>query len=325
MLARNKLMLLGSATAVVASLALAGVAQEKGAREKTPASSSPRITSCVVSLIDESHVPAQEAGVLTEIIAREGRQVETGAVLAQVNNDQMKMKKKVAEAELEVAKVKAADDINVRYADAASRIHRSAYERNKASGAKSAQEMDELLLKAHEAALGIDKAKLEQKIAIQTEIARKVEVEAAQNDIDRRQIKAPIAGEVVKVIPRLGEWVNPGAPVVHIARLDRLYVEGYLKVADFSPEEIKGRPVKVKVELERKRVEEFKGKIVNASPLVEGGGEYQVQAEVENRRDGGDGPWLLRPGLQPEMTIEVGSPLTARERPIGRETAKPER
>ena len=33
-------------------------------------------------------------------------------------------------------------------------------------------------------------------------------------------------------------------------------------------------------------MEEFKGKIVNASPLVEGGGEYQVQAEVENREIG---------------------------------------
>lgn len=312
MLARNKLMLLGSATAVVASLALAGIAQEKGAAEKAPASGSPRITSCVVSLIDESHVPAQEPGVLTEIIAREGRQVEAGAVLAQINNDQMKMKKKVAEAELEVAKVKAADDINVRYAAKSYEVRKKDFDRNMESKAKSPQELDELRLKAHEAYLGIDKAQLDQKIAKQTEVARQVEVDAAQNDIDRRQIKAPIAGEVVKVIPRLGEWVNPGAPVVHIARLDRLYVEGYLKVADFSPEEIKGRPVKVKVELERKRVEEFKGKIVNASPLVEGGGEYQVQAEVENRRDGGDGPWLLRPGLQPEMTIEVGSPLTAR-------------
>jgi membrane fusion protein, multidrug efflux system len=319
MLTRSKLILLGSAAAVVASLGLAG-----GAQEKAPPAS-PRITSCVVSLIDESHVPAREAGVLIEIVAREGQQVEAGALLAQINDDQVKMKKKVAEAELEVAKVKAADDINVRYATAAYRVNYAGYDKNLKSKAKSEQEMAELWLKAEESRLGIDKAKLDQKVAAQTEVARKVEVDSAQNDIERRQIKAPIAGEVVKVIPRLGEWVNPGAPVVHIARLDRLYVEGYLKVADFSPEEIKGRPVTVKVTLERNRVEEFKGKIVNASPLVEGGIEYQVQAAVDNRRDGGDGPWLLRPGLQPEMTIDVSSPLTARERPVGRNAAKPER
>ncbi len=323
MFTRSRLALSASAAAVAASLSLLAFAQEKG-----PAA--PQVSSCIVALMDEARVPAQEAGVLTSIEARDGMQVEAGALLAQIDDDQMVMKKKVAEAELEVAKVQAEDDINVTFADASSKAAEQSYRMNEAAiskvdQAKSKEEMLRLKLEWTKAWLGIDKAKLDQKVAVHTAAARKVQVDAAQNDIERRKIKAPFAGEVVEVIPRRGEWVNPGAPVVHLVKLDRLWVEGYLKVADFSPEEIKGRPVTVKVKLERGRVEEFKGKIVNASPLVEGNGEYRVKAEVVNRRAGGDGPWLLRPGLEPEMAIDMSAPATARERPVTRSAAKPER
>lgn len=261
MFARNKLVLLTSAAAVVGSLSLIGVAQEKA-----PAGP-PRVSSCIVTLIEKARVPAQEAGVLTAIEARDGMQVDADALLAQIDDDQMQLKKKVAEAKYNVARVKAS--------------------------------------------LAIEKAKLDPRIATETAKARAGEVQVAQNDIDRRQIRAPFAGEIVEVFPRRGEWINPGAPVVYLIKLDRLRVEGYLQVADYSPEEIKGRPVTVKVHLERGRVEQFKGKVVFASPLIEGNGEYRIKADVENRRDGDDGPWLLRPGLQPETIIDMTSPQTA--------------
>ena len=40
---------------------------------------------------------------------------------------------------------------------------------------------------------------------------------------------------------RAGEWVEPGNPCVRIVRLDRLRIEGFLNVKDFSPSEV-GQP-----------------------------------------------------------------------------------
>ena len=49
--------------------------------------------------------------------------------------------------------------------------------------------------------------------------------------------------------------------------------------------------------------------ITFVNPLVQAGGEYRVWAEVVNRQENGE--WLLRPGLEAEMTIDVGT-LAAR-------------
>jgi hypothetical protein len=48
---------------------------------------------------------------------------------------------------------------------------------------------------------------------------------------------------------------------------------------------------------------QFTGKIIYISPLVQAGGEYRVWAEVSNRQE--NGQWLLRPGLNAEMTIQL--------------------
>jgi hypothetical protein len=78
-----------------------------------------------------------------------------------------------------------------------------------------------------------------------------------------------------------------------------------LNAADFSPSEVSSRPVQVSVQLARGRTASFQGKIVFVNPLVDAGGVYRVWADVVNRRDGDQ--WLLRPGLEADMTIDVGS------------------
>jgi hypothetical protein len=114
----------------------------------------------------------------------------------------------------------------------------------------------------------------------------------------------------VTLYKHVGDWVAIGDPVLRMVRMDKLRVEGFVNASKYNPADIQGHAVSVRVELERGRVEEFRGKIVFVSPLVEGAGDYRVFAEVENRMD--NNHFVLRPGLNAEMTIHVNADLAKR-------------
>ena len=135
-----------------------------------------------------------------------------------------------------------------------------------------------------------------------------VELEAAENAIERRLIKSPLDGVVVQLFPHQGEWMQPGDPLARVVRADKLRVEGYVDSSRFDPEEVRDRPVTVEVTLADDRKETFAGRIVFTSPLVESGGDYRVLAEVENRQAPGSSQWLLRAGQTARMTIHSSQP-----------------
>ena len=84
---------------------------------------------CEVRLDEEAQVPAQEAGVLMEILVREGDQVAANAKLAQVDDAQSQKQKKNALAEFNGASQKSSSDIDVRYATAAAKVAEFEYMR----------------------------------------------------------------------------------------------------------------------------------------------------------------------------------------------------
>jgi hypothetical protein len=92
--------------------------------------------------------------------------------------------------------------------------------------------------------------------------------------------------------------------------MDKLRVKGAVNASMYNPADIQGHAVIVRVALERGRIEEFRGKIVYVSPLVENGIDYEVFAEVENRMD--NNHFVLLPGLNAEMTIYVNGDLARR-------------
>ena len=133
--------------------------------------------------------------------------------------------------------------------------------------------------------------------------SKQVEVDAAENAIERRTITAPLEGTIVQVFPHQGEWMQPGDPLARVVQTDRLRVEGYVDSSRWNPETVRDRPVTVDVVFADNRTESFPGRIVFTSPLVDSGGDYRVWAEVENRRIGDSTQWLLRAGQSATMTI----------------------
>ena len=293
-------MIVLSALCVVNRL-LAGTQRVAGAEGVT-------LSGCLVSLIEKVEVPAREPGVLLKLYVKEGDQVAVGDPLAQIDDRHAQVQKKAAELKLKVASEEAVNDVNVRYATATAKVAEAEYlqriEANrKVAGAVSQSEIRALLLKHHEAVLSIEQAQMRRRIATLEMGVSKAELEAAEDNIRRRMITSPLDGVVVEILHHAGEWVQAGEPVLHIIRVNRLRVEGFLSASKYEAGEIHGRNVDVGVQLARGRRETFKGKVVFVDPRVQASNEFRVWAEVDNKQRGGH--WLLGPGRGATMTIHL--------------------
>ncbi len=283
---------------------------------------------CLITLIDEAQVPAQEPGVLIEmqtpeldetgkqvyrqdadgqlvpqyVEVRPGLQVREGDLLARIDDTRAKMQHRVAEFKLEVAQEEANNDIHIRYSTKSAEVAEAEYHQAESIKKSIAMwELRRLHLKWQEAFLSIEQAETTQRIAKLNAKVSQAEVEAAGENLQRRSIKSPLDGVVVAVHSHVGEWVQPGDAVLHVVRMNRLYVETYLNANQVNPNEVDGRRVSVVVKLARGQTESLQGRIVFASPQLVAGGDFNVRAEVENRLV--NGRWLLGPGRNATMTI----------------------
>ena len=266
------------------------------------------LPNCLLSLDAEVQVPAQEAGVLVKIPVREGQQVAAGDLLAQIDDLVPKAQYNVALYKLKVAEKQATDDIDVRYSIAAYQFAAAKLQRSLAANAKTPntrteEEIDEQRLDKEKSKLMIEKSKKDLDVAGLQKQVSEAELKAAEANLEHRRLLAPLDAVVVELSRHEGEWVAAGDPVMRLVRVDLLRVEGYLNAKEYRASDIQGRPVQVVVTLAHGQRETFPGKIVFVNPLVRSGGEFQVRAEVQNRKDGDF--WLLSPGLKAEMTIQL--------------------
>jgi multidrug efflux pump subunit AcrA (membrane-fusion protein) len=268
----------------------------------------PVLQHCVVKLIDQVVVSVEEPGLIAALEIREGMTVEAGLKMGRVNDGQARMAKLVAQAEFKIAENKATNDIEVRYAESAAKVaeyeYRASLQANqRAPNSISAVKLQELALSYEKAQRQIEQAQHNMAIFREEAEAKRVAVEAAEDDIRRRQIVAPINGEVVEVPVHLGEWIKPGDGVCKIIRLDQLAVEGFLRAADYAAGDLVGRPVVVEATLAHGRRAQFAGKIAFVHPEIDARGQFRVKAEVANSVE--NGQFVLRPGQDVDMTIRV--------------------
>lgn len=266
------------------------------------------VPNCLLSMNEEAEVPAQEAGVLIKIPVREGQAVAKGETLAQIDDALAKMQYNIAYYKLKAAEKEAADDIGIRYAEAAAKVAKAEYDQardanNKFPGTVPLAEERRLLLKHREMVLSIEKSQKEMALAALQVKVSEAELKAAEAKLEHYHATSPLDAVVVEFSRHEGEWVQPGDPLMRLVRVDRLRAEGYVSASNYSAAEIKGRPVNVIVTLARGRKETFPGKIVYVKPLIEAGGQFLVRAEVDNRKQGDI--WLLSPGLSAEMIIKL--------------------
>ncbi len=277
------------------------------------AAEEPVLSRCLVSIVEEARVPAREAGVLVELSVKEGDTVRRGGAIARIDDSQPRFEKQKASAEHDQAIARAKSDVDVRYSVAAEKVAEAEVEKALASnrripGSVTQVELARLQLNQKKSELQIEQAQLERQLSSLDAQSKEVEVLAAENRINRRQIASPIDGMIVQVYPHLGEWMQPGDPLARVVRTDKLRVEGYVDSSKYEPSMVHNRPVTVSVMFADEREESFKGRIVFVSPLVEPGGDFRVWAEVENRQANDSVEWLLRAGQTATMIIHSSQP-----------------
>ncbi len=272
-----------------------------------------RIELCVLELIDDIEVSAQEDGQIRALEAKEGYSVEAGSELGNLEDNHVRLQADVAQAEWDVAQAEADNDVNVRFAEASRLVAQAAYDLVVQANAQADRAVPKALVmqrrfELRRAELQVEQSEHEHDIAVLTAKGKKAAFDAAADQIERRKIRAPISGLIIEIKRKTGEWVRAGDPVLRIVRMDQLRVLGTVKVADFNRSEIMNRPVTVDIPLAHGRLEQFQGKITFAHPEVFGDGTYSVWAEIPNREEGGE--WLLQPGLPASMTVHL-NPVAA--------------
>ncbi len=275
-----------------------------------------RTEDCLISWLRETDVPAQTPGMINAMDVVEGALIGGGDRVAQVDDSKARMSHSVANAIYNEAKEKAENDTNVRYAKSAAAVAETEYNQALAANKQRAGVVQELELRRlqlslHRANLAVEQAMTDQRILGFSLQAKEQEVHAAEAELARHQVVALCDGMVTEIYRHVGEWVQPGDPVMRIAPMDRLRVETLLRASELGAAEVAGRRVRVIAKLERGRTAEFFGTVTHVHQQVYAG-EYRVWAEVENRME--NGQWLLRPGGDADLEIDLSSEVAPRAR-----------
>ncbi len=137
------------------------------------------------------------------------------------------------------------------------------------------------------------KAELEQTMAA---------VNAKRTQIDKKQIRAPFAGELGMRLVDLGRYLEEGAAIVTLQQLDPIYLDFTLPER-YIGQLAKGQNISVTVQAYPDRT--FSGQIQAISPAIEQNTRsLKVRASLPNRDK------VLRPGMFAQVNIVSGKPLS---------------
>lgn len=270
---------------------------------------------CLLKHVDiipehDSIISAEVEGTLTKLSAKEGMHVTAGQLLAAIDERQAQVAVEVADLQHKAAIERANDLVEEKFARESAKYAKLDFDKdvsaNKNSpGAVPDINIEQKRLAFTKANLQIEKAQKDRTIALKEADAKGGELKAAKIALARRTISAPFDGEIQQVIQKESQWVNPGDPVLRLVQFETLKVEGFVNAHDFDPLELANRRVTIAVHVARDRVVTAEGRVTFVSQTVLDNN-YQVRAEFANQRNGQY--WLIRPGLDAEMTIHLQEP-----------------
>jgi macrolide-specific efflux system membrane fusion protein len=251
--------------------------------------------------LEEAEVPAQEAGVITNVAVREGQRVKQSELLTQIDEQVPRLMAEAIKAKYDIARAKATNDVRQRYAQKATEVSQAELKRSTESIERFAKsvsqsQLDVEQLTVQKNRLEGEQATQEQQIAVLEMKQQESELNTARAQITRRRIVAPFDGVIVQIYARKGEWAEPGQKALRIVNVDRLKAEGFIRAED-ATEHLVGRPTRLVVDPGGER-NTFAGKIVFVSPEIDPiTGQVRIWAEIDNR----DG--RLRPGQPARMVV----------------------
>jgi membrane fusion protein, multidrug efflux system len=258
-----------------------------------------KASDCTVQLIDIATLAAERSGILESDTPEEG-------VLVRAGQNVVGLKDGLAKATYEKERVKAKNDVHVRYAEKSAQyadadLARSLEANRNVPGTVPQSELAKQELAAQKAVLQIEQAEFEQSIA---ELTVNENLEALKT----YRVIAPFDGFVSKVYLRKGEAVQLGTPILEVRSTARVKIEGYVSIPD-SYRIKAGDTVHVQLDADdfdiplKDVILPGKVKYIDSdySPII---GKVKIYAEVPNPRA------ILRSGLNARMTITPSPPIS---------------
>ena len=289
----------------------------------TRSGNSINVSPASVQFIDVIELPARESGQLKNLDVKEGDAVTKGQKVARVNDDLLRKMLRQAELQQQIAQQKATNETSVEAAVKEYSLAKVEYEKARDLARRGSRAQSEAMRAKFQkdiAALKYQQAKREIEAARGEAELEAAKVDEARERIARHTLESEFEGYVTELMRHAGEWVSAGDPVMKIARMDRLYVQGNISSEEYNPYEVAGQPVVVTLTLAQNQTQEFEGRISNVGLENDSSGVYySVKAEVNNRFE--NGQWLLRKGSKVTMRVQqkpVSAGATTAELPSRR-------
>lgn len=190
------------------------------------------IDSVVLRPLVEAEAPARQTGVLAQIDVTEGSTVRTNDLLVKLDPRVAELAMRQAEYESAQAEAIARNRLSVEYADKALEVARAELKRSEESNkqfqnsiSKSQLDVERLTIEK----LELERQQAEHELALadfDLQIKRNA-LEAARLELELHVVRAPFSGVVTMIRAHVGEWVQPGTPVLRLVAIDVLRAEGF--------------------------------------------------------------------------------------------------
>jgi len=248
-------------------------------------------------------LPSQETGTIASIAVRENDSVAANQVIAKLDSKIAELEENAAGLQKQVATSEALDESEIRLAEAfveETKLQADQYEEMAAKGNASRGELKQRQLAAEQAKVRLGQSKTaKQQRELKSKLAQSAFV-LSQQKVERLTLRSPIAGTVIRIDHRAGEWVQTGTTVLKIIRLDEVRIDCFVHIDQIDPSSLVGKSVKV---LSKRGINEllFAGRISSYDPEVTGAGQVRVHATVQNQKQAEH--WLLLPGMSVSMQL----------------------
>lgn len=267
---------------------------------------------CSIKLLDSVVLASDRPGLISFVEPKEGDDVRKDQELVFLKDEGLV-------ALFNIAKLKAENDVNKRFAEKSAAVALAEFRKmeesnRKVPGSIPSTEVERARLNYEKGILQGEQAEHEQNVA-------KREMEKAAAELKTCRIEAPFDGTVRKVLKHKGEAVTQGTPILELISTRTVKVEGRLPVEDLWSVK-RGDRVEVKIDFPDRELEieneVFEGKIYSVDPTVSPvTHDARVWAEVDNRDS------KLIEGLYARMTIRHDRRASTTKRPPANNGIKP--
>jgi RND family efflux transporter MFP subunit len=171
--------------------------------------------------------------VIRIVHVKPGDVVKKGQLLLSEDTREEEVNLKIIKAEADSDVTLKAADVAIKAAEATKRNREVELKRQELMFAQKVAgqaDLDKAKLDVEISGLEIEKAKLDFEKAQIEQAQRKFQAERQAFLIERMQIKSPFDGEVVEVLVKEGEVLDPQKPAIVVVKLDTLWVEVHLPV-----------------------------------------------------------------------------------------------